>query len=59
MRTRLGALIGLDATGENMNEPLKATLASTLWPSRGATRLARAATLAIAGTLVLAAAAKI
>ena len=42
-----------------MNEPLKATLASTLWPSRGATRLARAATLAIAGTLVLAAAAKI
>ncbi len=42
-----------------MNEPLKATLASTLWPSRAASRLARAATLAIVGTLVLAVSAKV
>ncbi|MGD1037579.1 MAG: biotin transporter BioY [Roseiarcus sp.] len=41
-----------------MNERLNATLASTLWPSRAPSRLARAATLAIAGTLVLAASAK-
>ena len=41
-----------------MNEPMNATLASTLWPSRAAWRLARAAMLAIGGTLVLAASAK-
>ena len=41
-----------------MNERLNATLASTLWPSRAPPGLARAATLAIAETLVLAASAK-
>jgi len=42
-----------------MNEPLNATLASTLWPSRTASSLARAATLALGGTLVLAVSAKV
>ncbi len=42
-----------------MNEPMNATLASTLWPSRADTRLVRAAMLAIGGTLLLAASAKV
>ncbi len=42
-----------------MNEPMNVTLAATLWPSSSASRLARLATLAIGGTLVLALSAKI
>ena len=41
-----------------MNEPMNATVASTLWPSRARLRLVRAAMLAIGGTLLLAASAK-
>jgi biotin transport system substrate-specific component len=42
-----------------MNEPMNATVASTLWPSRARLRLVRAAMLAIGGTLLLAASAKV
>jgi biotin transport system substrate-specific component len=42
-----------------MNDRLNATLASALWPSRAASRIARAAALAIGGTLVLAISAKV
>jgi biotin transport system substrate-specific component len=42
-----------------MNELMNATLASTLWPSRARLRLVRAAMLAIGGTLLLAASAKV
>ncbi len=41
-----------------MNEPTNATLISTVWPSRSASRLARGATLAVGGTLLLALSAK-
>ncbi|MGO4871671.1 MAG: biotin transporter BioY [Roseiarcus sp.] len=41
-----------------MTDPMNATLAATLWPASAASRLARAAMLAIGGTLVLAASAK-
>ena len=42
-----------------MNEPVNATLAGALWPSRAPVRLARAATLAVVGALLLTAAAKV
>jgi biotin transport system substrate-specific component len=42
-----------------MNAPANATLASALWPSRSASGLARAAMLAIGGTIVLAVSAKV
>jgi biotin transport system substrate-specific component len=42
-----------------MHTPPNATLIATLWPSRAAPRLVRAAALAIGGTLLLTASAKI